>query len=84
MTFVTSDGVKQEAEIYVIDIIDSDEMFPNVGPTKKAMVMGWLALRRQGDETRSWDEWVRTIKNPPDIDVEDDDPKEVRDALSPS
>jgi hypothetical protein len=76
MTFVTSDGVEQVAEIYVMDICEGQDAFPN-STTKQAMYMGWHALNRQGVEPRSFAEWFPTIRNVPDIDLEEvETPKE--------
>jgi hypothetical protein len=77
MTFVTSDGVEQVADIYVVDICEADDRFPDGSSTRKAMFMGWHALHRQGLEARTWDEWFPTVKNPPAIDLEEaDSPKD--------
>jgi hypothetical protein len=75
MTFVSPDGVEQSVDIYVIDQIEAIELFADK-PARAGIYMGWHALHRQGLEERSWDEWFASLRKMPDIDMEEDDPKE--------
>jgi len=75
MTFVTSDGVEQIADIRLWDIGEALEQFPT-NTTKQALYMGWSALCRDGIVSSDFQQWATSIKKPPVVDLEDDTPKE--------
>jgi hypothetical protein len=76
MTFVSSDGVEQIADIRLWDVAEAQEQYPT-NTTKQALYMGWSALHRDGIVDSDFQPWATSIKKAPDVDLEgDDDPKE--------
>jgi len=78
MTFVTSDGVEQVADVRVWDMAEAEEHYPT-NQTKRGLYMGWSALCRDGIETREFVAWAQSITKVPDVDLEGEgetDPKE--------
>jgi len=75
MTFVTSDGVEQVADIRLWDLAEAQEQFPT-NTTKQALYMGWSALSRDGVVASDFQQWATSIKKAPEVDLEDDTPKE--------
>jgi hypothetical protein len=74
MTFTTDEDLTQVADIYVVDICDARDTFPD-NQVRQSMYMGWSALRRTGVEARTFEEWFAHIKQMPVIDLEEDSPK---------